>query len=103
MQLDPTSSTQPCATAMVWPLDSWIPYLFSRCALIRQVDRFFPLTFFVRGDAYPVAGTSCIQVTISLVNMGCLCRSFAVVWAVGLANCDDKQMPTLGILWKRLF
>ena len=31
LQLDPrTSTNHPCATAVVWPLDSWIQYLFSR-------------------------------------------------------------------------
>ena len=50
-----------------------------------------------------MAGSSWTQNTISLVNMGWLCRSPAGVWALGLAKCDDKQMPTLGILWKHLF
>ena len=50
-----------------------------------------------------MAGNSWTQITISLVNMGWLCRSYACVWAMGLANRDDKQMPSLRILWKRLF
>ena len=45
LQLDPpTSTTRPRATAVVWALESWIRYLFSRPALIRQVERSFPLT-----------------------------------------------------------
>ena len=104
MQLDPlTSTTDPRATAVVWPGNTWIRYLVSRPALIRQVDKNSPLTFLARGDGYPVAGSSWTQITICLVSMGWLCRSPAGVWALGLANCDDKQMPTLGILWKRLF
>ena len=49
--------------------------------LIRQVDTSFTLTFLVRGDGYPVAGSSWTKITISLVNMGWLCRSHANVWA----------------------
>ena len=104
LQLDPpTSTTHPCATAVVWPLDSWIRYVFSRPALIRRVYKSFPLTFLVRGDRYPVSGSSWTQITISLANMGWLCRFFAAAWALRLANRHDKQMPTLGILWKCLF
>ena len=104
LQLDPpTSTTHPRATTVVWPLDSWIRYVFSRLALIRPVDTSVPLTFLVRGDRYCVAGSSWTEITIPLVNMGCLCRSPAGVWAVWLANCDDKDMPTLRILWKSLF
>ena len=50
-----------------------------------------------------MAGSSWTHITISLVNMGWFCRSPGGVWALGLANCDDKQMPTLGIFWKSLF
>ena len=43
LQLHPlTSTTHPCATAVVWPLDSWIRYLFSRPALIRQLTGVCP-------------------------------------------------------------
>ena len=47
--------------------------------------------------------SSWTQITISLMNMGWLCRSPSDVFALGLAKCDDKQMPTLGIFWKTLF
>ena len=50
-----------------------------------------------------MAGSSWTKITISLVNMGWLCWSPAGVCVLGLANCDDKQMLTLVILWKRLF
>ena len=103
-QLDlPTSTTHPRAVAVVWPLDSWIRYPFSRVALIRQVDKSFPLTCLARGDAHLVAGSWWTQTTILLVNMGWLCRSTSGVWALGLAKCDDNQMPTVGFLWKPLF
>ena len=99
MQLDPlTSTTHPCATVLPWPSDSKIRYLFNRPLLVSRVDRLFPMAFIVRRDGYPVAGTLWTKITISLVNMGWLCRSLANVWAVGLAYCDDKQMPIMGIL-----
>ena len=60
----------------------------------------FPLTFIVRGDAYPVAGGNWTQLTISLANFERLARSQAGLWVLSMANCDDKAMETLGTLWK---
>ena len=43
--------------------------------LLRSINRSFPLTFIVRGDAYPVAGSNWTQLTISLANFDRLPRS----------------------------
>ena len=67
---------------------------------MRSINRTFPLTFIVRGDAYPVAGGNWIQLTISLANLERLTRSPAGLWVLSMANCDDKAMETLGTLWK---
>ena len=45
----PTSTTHPLATAVVWPHGLLDAVMFSRLALIRNVDKSFLLTFLVRG------------------------------------------------------
>ena len=67
---------------------------------MRSINRNFPLTFLVRGDAYLVVGGNWTQLTISLANFDRLARSLAGVWVLSMANCDDKAMDTLGTLWK---
>ena len=54
----------------------------------------------VRGDAYPAVRGNWTPLTISLANFDRLARSLAGLWALGMANCDDKAMETLGTLWK---
>ena len=67
---------------------------------MRSIIRSFPLTFIVRGDAYPVAGGNGTQLTISLVHFDHLARSPAGLWVLSMANCDDKAMDTLRTFWK---
>ena len=101
MQLDnPVATVLPKATGISWPFASWVTYILSRLGLVRSINRTFPLTFIVRGDAYPVAGGIWTQLTISLANFERLARSPAGLWVLSMANCDDKAMDTLGTLWK---
>ena len=101
MQLDPPVATVlPKATGMSWPFASWVKYILSWPALVRSINRTFPLTFIIRGDAYPVAGGNWTQLTISLANFDRLARSPAGLWVLSMASCDDKAMDTLGTLWK---
>ena len=65
-----------------------------------NLNRNFPLTFIVRGDACPMAGGNWTQLTISLANFNRLARSPAGLWVLSMANCDDKAMDTLRTLWK---
>ena len=90
----------PKATGISWPIASWVTYILSRPGLVRSINRNFPLTFIVRGDAYPVAGGNWTQLTLSLANFDRLARSLAGLWVLSMANCDDKTMDTLGTLWK---
>ena len=102
VELDvPVATVLPKATGISWPFESWVKYILSRPGLVGAIDRSFPLTFIVRGDAYPVAGSNWTQLTISLANFGRLARSPAGLWVLSMANCDDKAMETLGILWKK--
>ena len=101
LELDPPVATVfPKATGISWPFASWVKYILSQPGLVQSLNRSFPLTFIVRGDAYPVAGGNWTQLTISLANFNALARAPAVIWVLRMANCDDKAMDTLGTLWK---
>ena len=101
MQLDePVATVLPKATGISWPFASWVTYILSRPGLVRSINRNFPLTFIVRGDAYAVAGGNWTQLTISLANFDRLARSPASLWVLSMANYDDKAMDTLGMSWK---
>ena len=101
MQLDePVATVLPKATGLSWPFASWVTYILSRPGLVRSINRNFPLTFIVRGDAYPVVGGNWTQLTISLANFDRLARSPAGLWVLSMANCGDMAMGTLGTLWK---
>ena len=52
---DPVATVLPKATGISWPFASWVKYILSRPGLVRSINRSYPLTFIVRGDAYPVA------------------------------------------------
>ena len=57
VELDPPVATVlPKGTGISWPFASWVTYILSRPGLVPSINRYFPFTFIVRGDAYPVAG-----------------------------------------------
>ena len=97
---DPVATVLPNATRIPWPFASWVTYTLSGPGLVRSFNRNFPLTFIVRGDAYPVAGGNWTQLTISLAHFDRLARSPEGLWVLSMANCDDKARDTLGTLWK---
>ena len=100
---DPVATVLPKATGISWCFASWVTYIFSRTGLVWSINRNFPLTFIVQGDAYPVAGGNRTQLTISLANFDRLAHSPAGLWLLSMANCDDKAMDTLGTLWKSIW
>ena len=76
MELDPPVATVLSkATGISWLFASWVTYIFYCLGSVRSINRSFPLTFIVRGDAYPVAGGNWTQLTISLANFDRLARS----------------------------
>ena len=87
---DPVATVLPKATGISWPFASWVTYILSQPGLVRSSNRTFPLTFIVRGDAYPVVGGNWTQFTIFVANFDRLARSRAGLWV--LTNCDDKAM-----------
>ena len=66
----PVSIPDPPASGQSWPLPSWARYVQSRPSLVDTIDWTTPLTFIVRGDAYPCAGGSWTQLSIGLLNHG---------------------------------
>jgi hypothetical protein len=96
MQLVHTCSGN--SEALTWPLEQWEEYINSRPPLCIPAEG--PLHLIVRGDAYPVAGTSWSHMTISLGNHGANARKPAFCWPIAIANCPDKDMAALGILWQ---
>ena len=100
VELDPPMATVlSTATAISWPFASWVTYILSRPGLVRSINRSFPLTFIVRGGAYPVVGGYWTQLTISLANFDGLAPCPAGLWVLSMANCDDNAVDTLGTLW----
>ena len=65
---EPVATVLPKATGISWPFASCINYILSRPGLEGSINSSFPLTFIVRGDAYPVARGNWTQLIISLAN-----------------------------------
>ena len=97
---DPVAMVVPKGTWMSWPFSSWVKYILSPPCLVQSINSFFPLTFTVWGDDYPVAGGNLTKLTISLANFDRVARFPPRLWVLSIANCDDKAMDTLGTLWK---
>ena len=95
----PVSVPDPPASGRSWPLPSWARYVQSHPSLVDTIDWTRPLTFIVRGDAYPCAGGSWTQLSIGLLNHGARGRTPAYLWVIGMAVCGDKHMAALATIW----
>ena len=93
----PVSVPNPPASGRSWPLPSWARYVQSRPSLVDTIEWTRPLTFIVRGDAYPCAGGSWTQLSIGLLNHGARGRTPAYLWVIGMAVCGDKDMAALKV------
>ena len=72
----PFATVLPKATGISWLFASWVKYILSRRGLMGPIAGSFPLTFIVRGDAYPIARANC---TCGSLVVKRTCRgSFAV-------------------------
>ena len=63
------------------------------------IDWTRPLTFIVRGDAYPCPGGSWTQLSIGLINHGAHGRTPAYLRVVAMAVSGDKDMAALAPIW----
>ena len=95
----PVSVPDPPASGGSWPLPSWARYVQSRPSLVDTIDWTRPLTFIVRGHAYPCAGGSWTQLSIGILNHGARGRTSAYLWVIGMAVCGDKDMAALATIW----
>ena len=94
----PVSIPDPPAIGCSWPLPSWARYVQSRPSLVDTIDWTRPLTFIVRGDAYPCAGGGWTQLSIGLLNHGARGRTPAYLWVIGMAVCRDGDMAALATI-----
>ena len=95
----PVSVPNSPASGCSWALPSWARYVQSRPLLVDTIDWTRPLTFIVRGDAYPCAGGRWTQLSIGLLNHGARGRTLAYLWLIGMAMCADKDMAALATIW----
>ena len=95
----PVSIADAPASGRSWPLQSSARYVQSRPPLADVIDWSRPLTFLVRGNAYPCVGGSWIQLSIGLLNHGARGRSPAYLWVIGMAVCGDKDMAALATIF----
>ena len=65
-------------------------FVQSRPALCQSIDWTRPLTFVVRGDGYPCAG-SWSQLSVGLLNHGLKARTPAFLWVIGMAVTGKKK------------
>ena len=95
----PVSIPDPLASGRSWPLPSWARYVQSRPSLVDTIDWTRPLTFILRGHAYPCAGGSWTQLSIGLLNHSARGRTPAYLWVIGMVVCGDKDMAALATIW----
>ena len=95
----PVSVPDPPTSGRSWLLPSWAGYIQSHPSLVDTIDWTSPLTFIVRGDAYPCAGGSWTQLSIGLLHHGARGRTPAYLWVIGMALYGDKDMAPLATIW----
>ena len=82
-----------------WPLQWWAAYIQMRPPFVDTIDRKRPLTFLLRGDAFPCAGGSWTKISIGLLNHDSQGPTPAYLWVMGMAVCGDKGMAALATIW----
>ena len=85
------SVADPPTSGRSWPLQSWAAYIQLHPPPVDIINWKPPLSFLLRGDAYPCAGGSWTQLSIGLLNHGARGRTPAYLWA----TCGDKDMAAL--------
>ena len=95
----PVPVEDPPASGRSWPVHSWACYIQPRPPLVNTIASGRPLTFVVRGDAYPCASGSWPQLFIGLLNHRKRVRTPAYLWVVGMAVCGEKDMAALATIW----
>ena len=81
----PVQVDDPPASGRSWPVQSWARYIQSRPPRVDTINWDRPLTFIVRGDAYPCAAQGWTQLSIGLLNHGKRGRALAYLWVIEMA------------------
>ena len=97
----PVSVPEPPTRGHCWPLQSRARYIQSRPRLVDTINWKRPLSFLLRGDAYPCAGGSWTQLSIGLLNHGVGAHTLTRLWVMGMAVCGDKDMAALATIWPK--
>ena len=95
------SVADPPTSGRAWPLQLWARYIQWRPPLVDTINWKRPLTFLLRGDAYPCAGGSWTQLSIGLLNHGARGTTTAYLWLIRRAVCGDKDMVALATIWSK--
>ena len=96
----PKLTTQDSAIGISWSILDVIKFIQRHKVLHSAWDTSMLLTIFVRGDAFPVAGTQWSQLCITFANWVPLARKLSHQIIIGVAYCDDKDATILAILWE---
>ena len=99
--LGPKYTDDPPITGIQWDFPSWVAYIRSRPCFADTIDWTIPITIIVRGDGYPCGGGSWVQLGVSLMNHGLRSRSPAYYWPICSASGDNKDLPSLQIVWSK--
>ena len=83
----PVSVADPCTSGHCWL--SWVRYIQLRPSLVGTINWKRPLTFLLRGDAYPCTGGSRTQLSIGLLNRGARGHAPAYFLVIGVAVCGE--------------
>ena len=95
----PVSVPDPPASGRSWLLPSWARHVQSHPSVVDTINWIRPLTFIVRGDAYPCAGGSWTQLSIGLPNHGAQGRTPAYLCVMRMAVRGDKEVAALATIW----
>ena len=90
----PVPVADPPTSGRCWPLQSWARYIQSRPPLVDTIDWKRPLSFLLRGDAYPCVSGSWTQLSNGLLNHGARGPPPAYLSVVGIAVCGDKDIAS---------
>ena len=91
-----------CTVGVSWPFADWFEYVQRQNCLWESIlpDNDGGLTFIIRGDGFPIAGTCWSQLNVALRNHGQLARRVSHMWPLSLTYSDEKDMGALCAVWK---
>ena len=81
----------PGVTAAEWLITDILEYIFSNTFLVSLFVSFEILEVILKVDAFPVAGGSCLLLTLTLGNFGKRCKSSWLHFVAAIADCNDKD------------